>query len=121
MSISWYPWKLFVRKWSVLAPLVVSAVAALALGGWMYAALRHAPQPVFLHYSTELGVDAVGPASRVWFLAALVFFCTVVNALAANMLMLSSRRIAYIVAYASVPLAALAWWLGFLIVRLNGV
>ncbi len=121
MRHAWYPPQLFVRKWEVVTPLAVTLVSMIALIIWIEVALRHVAQPLFLHYSVELGVDSVGSALQVLLLPIAVILAAVINTFLTNLLLLSARPLALMVAWSTVPLAGLAYWLAWLVLRVNGV
>lgn len=118
--MSWYPLQLFVRKWEVVIPIVVSLVVAIILCLVLTYKLQRVPQPVFLHYSVELGVDALGSPFFALLLPALLVVSTLVNAALANTLMLTNRTAALTLLWTLVPMMAAAWWFGMLIIRVNG-
>lgn len=117
---TWYPLQLFVRKWEFVAPLMVSFIAMVVLTGYEELALRHVPEPVFLHYSVELGVDSVGSALSALLLPLTVMGIIIVNGILANLLLLNQRSVALVLAWSTVPLAALAFGLIELVLRING-
>lgn len=120
MNISWYPWQLFIRKKEVVLPIGIVLIGVLGLGIWLEVALQRVPQPVFLHYSVELGVDALGNAHTALLLPAFVFTVLLINTLIANVLMLSQKAAALLILWSTVPLAAIAIWFGALILHVNG-
>lgn len=101
-------------------PIAISLVAAIALCFVLTYKLQRVPQPVFLHYSVELGVDALGSPLFSLLLPAALAVAALVNAAIANMLMLTSRASALTLLWSLVPLSAAAWWFGLLIIRVNG-
>jgi hypothetical protein len=120
MSLSWYPWQLFVRKWEMIAPIAFSVLVSVVLVIWLEVALSRVPQPVFLHYSTDLGVDALGSPHLALLLPGLLLLLTVINGLGGNLLILWRRFVAIVILWSLVPFAMLALWFGILILRVNG-
>lgn len=120
MSLSWYPWQLFVRKWEMIAPIAFSVLISIVLSIWLEVSLSRVPQPVFLHYSTDLGVDALGSPHLALLLPGLLLLITTINGIGGNLLMLWRRLVALVVLWSLVPIAMLALWFGILILRVNG-
>lgn len=120
MNISWYPWQLFIRKREVILPIAIVLVSVIVLAIWLELALQRVPQPVFLHYSVELGVDALGNAYMALALPIFVFASLIINTVVANILMLSQKAAALLLLWSTVPLAAIAFWFGLLILHING-
>lgn len=120
MTRSWYPWQLFVRKWEVLAPLIFTLIVIVALSLWLEISLSRVPQPVFLHYSTDLGVDALGSPHLTLLLPGALLFFALLNTIVGNLVMLSYRAIALVLIWVCVPYSMLALWFGYLILRVNG-
>lgn len=120
MTRAWYPWQLFVRKWEVMVPVAIAIAAVIALSIWLEIALLRVPQPVFLHYTAELGVDALGSPHLALLLPGFILLVTVINFVLANMFMLSLRTISLVLLWSLVPLVAFACWFGILILRVNG-
>lgn len=119
--MTWYPWQSFVTKKEVIIPLGVSTLIIIATAVWMYVKLRVVVEPVFLHYSVELGVDAVGDRLRAGSLVALGVLIIGAHTLWCNYLLGVSRMQAQIVAYATVPLAIAIVGCAALVLRANGV
>ncbi len=117
----WYPLQLLIRKWEVVAPLVCAVLGALLLGVFSEFTLQSVPQPVFLHYSVELGVDSVGSRHFVLTLPSIVLIITFLNALLANLFILNHRAVALVLVWNTPVLTAFAWGLALLILRVNGV
>lgn len=121
MKISWYPWQLFFRKWEVFVPIGVGLAGTVGLIIWMYLNLRTAPQPLFLHYSVELGVDEVGKLIWAFVLPGVLFLCLLTNTLLANLFMLNSRFQSRILLWSTLPLVIIFWiWAGLLL-SINGL
>ena len=120
MSLSWYPWQLFVRKWEMITPVAFSVVISIVLSIWLEVSLSRVPQPVFLHYSTDLGVDALGSPHLALLLPGTLLLLTIVNCLGGNVVMLWKRLVALVMLWSLVPFAVLALWFGILIIRVNG-
>ncbi len=120
MSLSWYPWQLFVRKWEMITPIAFSVIMSIVLSVWLEVSLSRVSQPVFLHYSTDLGVDALGSPYLALLLPGTLLLLTIINGLAGNVLLLWRRLIALVFLWSLVPFAVLALWFGILILRVNG-
>lgn len=120
MKLAWYPWQLFIRKKEVVIPVVITFVIALVLSVWLELKLQRVPQPVFLHYSIELGVDALGNMYTALLLPGALLLALVINTIIANILMLSARTVALVLLWNTIPLSLLAFWFGMLILRVNG-
>lgn len=120
MSIAWYPWQLFIRKWEVTVPVAFALAIVVIISIWLEYALSRVPQPVFLHYSSELGVDALGSPHRALFLPGTLLLVVLVNAIIGNIFMLSSKTVSRLALWTPVPLALLALWFSMLILRVNG-
>jgi hypothetical protein len=120
MKYAWYPIQLFVRKWEVVVPVGVTFAFVIGIAGWLEYALARVPQPVFLHYSVELGVDSLGSPHTALVLPGILFLILVINTTLANVLWLSMRPAARVILWSSVPLAICALWFAILIARVNG-
>ncbi|MCX6781416.1 MAG: hypothetical protein NT003_04890 [Candidatus Magasanikbacteria bacterium] len=120
MKYAWYPLQLFVRKWEVVVPVGITAALVVVIAGWLEYALSHVPQPVFLHYSVELGVDSLGSPHTALVLPGILLLILIINTTLANVLWLSTRPAARVVLWSSVPLAMIAFWFAILIARVNG-
>ena len=117
MNFSWYPWQLFVRKKEVVIPVALALLVAFVLTFLLEYKLQRVPQPVFLHYSVELGVDALGSPHLALLLPAVLLAYVFINTLIGNVLLLTSRTAALIVVW---HLAVAALWFGLLVIRANG-
>lgn len=120
MTRAWYPWQLFVRKWEVMIPAALTAAVIIILAVWLEIGLGRVPQPVFLHYSAELGVDALGSPHLALLVPGTLLLVLIINIVCSNITMLSNRIVSLVIVWSSVPLAALALWFGMLILRVNG-
>ncbi len=120
MTRAWYPWQLFVRKWEVVFPVAFTIAIVIALAVWLEIGLSRVPQPVFLHYSAELGVDALGNPHLALLLPGFLLLVLLINLVLANVYMLSVRTVSLVLLWSCVPLAALTFWFGMLILRVNG-
>ncbi len=121
IQIQWYPWQLFVRKWALSVPLALAGVLVLLMGLWLWLGLRTVNEPIFLHYSVELGVDAIGSRARGWWVVLMAALVVAMNTVVSNALLLSARTQSYIIAYATVPLVLALMAAVALMLRANGV
>lgn len=117
----WYPWQLFVKNKAAIIPLALSALVVVLTGVWIALRLRGVAEPIFLHYSVELGVDAVGNRWRAGTSAVLGVLIVATHTLWSNYLFLTARSQALVVAYATVPLSAALAAFAALVLRANGV
>ncbi len=120
MSIQWYPLQLFVRRLELVIPLAVSFLISVGLCVWVIVLARHIKEPVFLHYSIELGVDASGTWHQMLILPIGLVLVSLGFAALANGLVLQARKFAVLVAYASPLIILLGAWCVFLLLRVNG-
>lgn len=100
--------------------LVVVILVSGALVVWLIKAGKTVPSPVYLHYSVELGVDDVGGIWGLLGLPVALLLCGLLNLVGANFLLLRERMLAPLVALSNLPLAVLALWFSYLLLRVNG-
>ncbi len=115
--------QIFARTGDFFIPVIFSVVVAVAYALWLPITLARVPQPIFLHYSAELGVDALGTPRQSLYLPLFLFIVTVVNALVGNSLMrhAEQKTAALIMVWMLVPFALCVAWFGILMLRVNGV
>ena len=120
MEITWYPLQLFVRRLELVIPLGISLALAVALTVWVAVVARHIKEPVFLHYSIELGVDAAGTAREALMLPLLLVIFVIALTACTNALVLVRRQFALLVACVTPAIVLLGGWCIYLMLRANG-
>lgn len=120
MNISWYPLQLFVRRLELIIPLVVSFAISVGLLLWVAIVGRTIKEPVFLHYTIELGVDAAGSLYEAFALPILLIIIVLAFTALTNALILVRRPLALVVAYTTPAIILLGAWCVYLMLRVNG-
>lgn len=101
-------------------PLAGAGIGSIALLVFMLLRLKQITPPLFIHYSIELGVDAVGGKFSAVLISVLALVFVVINILITNIFLLQEKTVARVVAWSTLPIIGFAWFCGALIVRANG-
>jgi len=111
--------KFFFKKPLIKYPAAVAAIFSLVQVVALIIRIKPSTEPIYLHYTTYLGVDFVGA----WYLAYLLpvasFFCAIVNTVLAFTLVKRDALLAYILTVGAAIVALLLCIQTILIIRLN--